>query len=290
MNGQSRILLRNIYYQGAKGISKGFVFIEGGKISDTGEEPPPEYELSDVVYDFEYKAYAIHGYGLLVKGVEYPFRGLVKPDLSVYSKTELEIIALYALASFYSMGISLPIVDTEFPDIFNKIAREHNLQLVIMHEKGSIPHYNGILYVEKENDKLYFNDNFIGLRENIFCRPESIRGDCMILDARELESLSPAAIFASSRDDPKIISLKLREPYRLLGLDEGLISKGSISDIAIYDLRPPLKQQPLIGEILFRTPFRTTQPDIVLIKGEFAVEYGDFILASIPGGIFKEIE
>ncbi len=289
MNEPGRILLKNLHYYSDGMVRKGFIYVEDHLVRDIGEEAPPEYELSDVVYDFNNQAYAVHGFSMVLNGVEQPFSGVAHPDLSVYTEEELEKIALNVITLYYSLGVTLPVIETEYPGVVNKAAKEHGLQLVLVHDRGVVPHYTNMLYIERDGGKLYYQDSFTGFEDRVFCTPEKYGEDCIAIDARRVDLPHPSVISALSRVDLDRILEALSKPYKSLGLDSGCLGKGSRSDILVYDLRSPLKQQPLIPEVLFRTPFKNLQPDLVLVKGDFALEYGEVLTVSLSKGIFKEI-
>lgn len=287
MEKPGRILFNNLHYYGDSGVKKGFLYVEEHLVKDAGEESPPEYELSDVVYDFNNRAYAVHGFSMVLNGVEHPFSGVSNPDLSVYSESELERIALYVITTYYSLGVTLPIIKTQYPDVVNKAAKEHGLQLVLVHERGVVSHYSGLFYIESDSGKLYYQDSFIGFENEAFCLPGKYDRDCLGIDARGVDLPHPSVITALGHIGFEQTLEALSKPYKSLGLDNGYLGKGSRSDILVYDLRSPLKQQPLIPEVLFRTPFKSLQPDLVLIKGDFAFEYGEILATTLPREVFK---
>jgi hypothetical protein len=287
LNRPGKILLKNLYYYSDRIVKKGFVYVEEHLVKDAGEEALPEYELSDVVYDFNNHAYAVHGFSMVLKGVEQPFRGISHSDLSIYTESELEKIALHVFTVYYSLGITLPIIETDHPGIVNKVAKEHGLQLVLVHDRGVIPHYGSLFYIERDGERLYYQDSFIGFENKVFCKPEKLDEGCIAIDARSVDLPHPSVISALGRIDFERLLEALSKPYRFLGLDNGCVDKGSRSDILVYDLRSPLKQQPLMPEILFKTPFKNLQPDLVIVKGDFAFEYGEILTVSLPRVIFK---
>jgi len=176
------VLLNNIYYRKQHVVEKGYVFFNNEAIIDLGEEPKPEYDLAELLYDYEYRAYVVHGFSVASGLSNYPFRGLEGFDPASYSDNELEEFIQAGFYELYMNGITLPIIIDARPELVNKVVKENEYKAVIMHERGVLKQYSGIAYIEIDNGILYYMDRRIGLIENIVCRLNEIRDDCHILD------------------------------------------------------------------------------------------------------------
>lgn len=271
-----RTLLNKIIYR-ARDLSKGYILFNNEKIIDHGEEAPPEYELSEMVIDYHYKAYALHGFSLAVNPMKYLFRGInTSIDLSIYSDDDLKKICLASLYELYMNGVTLPITYGERVDIVNKVAKEHNLPLAIINEENTLSKYKGLIYIDKKNNELYINDEKLGKHDNVICEFHNISHKCIIIDITNYytfnTSLIASKIYEITRSIEKTMEL-LVKPYVFLGLDHGIIDKNAYPDIIIYSLKDSKKIIP-INEINYII-LRGYPPDQVFVKGDIFFDQGE---------------
>jgi len=283
----ARVLLNGVRYVSTRGVNKGYVFFNNEEVIDCGEEPKPEYELAELVATYDYSALAVHGYSVAVELTSYIYRGTGGADLSTYTRSELKKIAYAALYELYMNGITLPIVVDQYPDIANELAREHQLKLAILHEKGTLQHYPNTLYLEEEDGELYFEDRELGEKNEVFCSLRDISGKCRILyvSGAPTYNVSLMLFLAAGRLGglPEALRI-LSEPYRLLGLDNGYISRGSRPDILVYDLRKSVKTPPLsVPEYAL---LRGYPPDQVFVEGDLFFDKGE-PLVLLPTSIYE---
>lgn len=272
-----KILLKNTWFLSSDGFKQGYVFIEGSRISETGEgETPPEYELAELVYDFERESLVVHGYSVLVDIVEYVFRGIPGIDLSVFTIDELKKLANVGIVNSYVNGVTLPVAITSYPEVIARVARENMMRIVLITQRGTVSKSPYVLLLEVDNNRVYYEDKAIGYYEDFTCTPSKINEKCKIIDTRGYGNLLTAIeeVFRSIGPE-KAITL-LTNPYRLVGIDSGYVEKNSTSDLVIHDTRNPLKTMPLwSSENLYRLLARSQQPDIVFINGDVFYEHGE---------------
>ncbi|WP_048163010.1 hypothetical protein [Thermogladius calderae] len=266
-----------VYYYGSKGVEKGFLFIDGSKIRDVGEELPPEYELSELVLRYEKPAIIVHGFSALVPGLEFPFRGLdpVQPPID---EVAVEKLVLASLSAAYANGVTLPIlVDTPDCKVSSVISRHGLTATVISPKPCAKP---GVYNILIEEDMLVYNDKVIGKWGEVVCDPRSIGDKCLILDTRREHSRSPQAWFSKS-DNPGSLLRTLVQPYRVLGLDSGFVERGSLADLVVYDLSDPVLSLPLSKLSPVVVAMRGG-PQVVFVGGEVAFEKGEHLLVQPP--------
>lgn len=272
----TRSLLKNAWFLSKEGFKRGYIFIRGSRVEDAGEQPEPEYELSELVYDFEDSAIIVHGYSLLVDVVEYVIRRISDVDLSIFTKDEKKKLAEVGLVNAYINGITLPVTETSYPEVVLDVARENGMRVGIIAERGTVPRSPFALLLEVDNGWIYFEDSRIG-RSSSICTPGSYKSDCLLVDARGYGNIT-TAIEETYRSNPNALaSYKLLTGvYNLCGIDTGFIERGSASDILIYDLKNPLKAAPIRTEQhMFVVLARSQQPDIVIIGGDIFYEHGE---------------
>jgi hypothetical protein len=274
----SRSLLNNAWYFSKSGFKRGFVFLYGSRVVDEGEEPLPEYELSELVIDFEGKALILHGYSLLVDIVEYIFRGISsKVDLSVLSKEEIKKLTEIGLVNAYMSGVTLPLAITDHPAALADAARENGVRAGILAERGTVSASPFLLVFEVDCGRLYYQDKVLGALNEVLCTPQKTRNNCLIVDARGYGN-TLTAVEEVYRSAQSVIEAyeALTRPYRVAGVDEGYVEKDSASDLIIYDLRNPLKAS-LHSRVdyLYSVIARSQQPDIVFVGGDVFYEFGE---------------
>ncbi len=283
MGSSIRFLINNVVMFSDEGIKKGFIFISNGKIADLGEEPPPEYELSELVYDYEGKALAIHGFSVLASLTDYPFRGIREPDLSVYSRQELEKFAQAGIYELLLNGVTFPIIEDKHPEIVVHLLKSLELKGALVVEKGAVKHYPDIIILEKKNDKIYYNDRLLGKYDEIFCDINNVPSQidkCMAYSLIGSISYNVSALITQAYRSlgDKIFHI-LTNSYRMLGIDKGTITKASKADLLIYSSKDSLKTAPLTLDPLIMSA-RGYPPDQVIISGDiFFDKYESLVIA-----------
>jgi hypothetical protein len=274
----TRCLFKNAWYLSSTGFKQGYVFIYGTRIRDTGEgEPEPEYELSELVYDFNGDAVIAHGYSLLVDIVEYVVRGIRDFDLSVFTREELRKLAKAGVVNAYMSGVTLPVASTSHPEVVVDIARENSLRLGIIAERGTVSGNPFTVLLEQDGEYIYYEDKKISHYSSAICKPSEIRDNCVLVDARGYGNTTTAIeeVYMAT-GDPSLSFKLLTNLYRATGIDNGFVEKDSASDLIIYDLKNPLKSMPLInGDHSYKLLARSQQPDIVFIGGDVFYEHGE---------------
>ncbi|MGC9121739.1 MAG: hypothetical protein ACP5HP_02240 [Thermogladius sp.] len=266
-----------VYYYGSKGVEKGFLFIDGGKIRDVGEEPQPEYELSELVLKYEKPALVVHGFSALVPGVDFPFRGLDPVQLPM-DEGMVEKLVLSSLSTAYANGVTLPILE-DTPDCkVSSVISKHGLTAAVISSKPCAK--PGVYNILVEEDMLVFNSRLIGRWGEVVCDPRSIGDKCLILDTRREHSRSPQTWFSKS-DNPDSLLRTLVQPYRVLGLDSGFVERGSVADLVVYDLSDPVLSLPLSKLSPVVVAMRGS-PQVVFVGGEVAFEKGEHLLVQPP--------
>ncbi|AFL66967.1 hypothetical protein [Desulfurococcus amylolyticus] len=287
-----RVLLSNLWFPSRDGVVKGVIFLENGKIGFIGETPEPEHELSELQYDFQGHAIALHGFSAIVDLVEYPFRRLGINDFSTLSRDELERLAEVGFANALANGITMPIVYTEHLKPVEKISRELGIKVVIIHE-GEVVEKSGLYYLLVKEGNIYFNDEKIGVLSDITCSPQRITEKCRIMDLRSTGStISSLSILYESGVDSGRLYRILVEPYRITRVGEGVIDVNEIADLQVIDLGNPLKASIIRHEDDFwATVSRFMDPDIVFVNGESYYERGEHLVVPVKNitGILDKI-
>ncbi len=271
-----RTLISKIYYRG-KELLRGFILFDEERIIDHGTEPEPEYELSELVINHEYKAYVVHGFSIALDPLKYPFRGFNEEiDLSIYSVDELKQIGLAAFYELYMNGVTLPIVYGEHAEIVNNIAREHNLSLAIIDEDKTLPRYKGVIYLDRRDDKLYLDERELGVYDELICSISRITRNCLAIDVKEFFTLNvsfiASKIYEVTGSLTKTIEL-LVKPYIMLDLDNGYIDKEAKPDILVYSFRDSRKLVPY-NKIEY-VVLRGYPPDQVFVNGDMFFDKGE---------------
>ena len=274
----SRSLLNNAWYISKSGFKRGFLFLYGSRVADEGEEPLPEYELSELVIDFEGRALVIHGYSLLVDLVEYVFRRIhSNVDLSVLTREEVKKLAEIGLVNAYMSGVTLPVTRTRYVEAVIDAARENGIRIGVLAERGSLSSNPFVVLFEIDSEKLYFEDKALGNLNEVVCKPQNASSQCILVDARGYGNTLTAIeeVYMSALSIKEAYEV-LTRPYRVVGLDDGYVEKGSTSDLIVYDLRNPLKASPCTSEDhLYAVIARSQQPDIVFVSGDVFFEFGE---------------
>jgi len=272
-------LLNNIFYNGVEGVVEGFILFNNEKVVDIGERAKPEYELSELVIDYGYRAYALHGYSLAIDPSKYLVRGLNEDlDLSIYSDNELEKIVYAVLYEMYLNGITLPVLFNELLEIVNRVVKEHSLEAVIVHDEGTLKHYTGIIYVERRGDKLYVNDRELGSFDKLFCTIQRVSSECVFIDISGLPTLNTSTvIYELSKNIGVNSAIKLLiNPYRVLGMDHGVLENGCRPDILVYDLRDSRLTIP--RQYVEYVVLRGYPPSQVFVKGDTFFDHGESLV------------
>ncbi|MGC8982972.1 MAG: hypothetical protein ACP5KA_04370 [Desulfurococcaceae archaeon] len=272
----SRSLLSNVWYLTSEGFKQGFVFLRGTRIEDVGEEPPPEYELAELVYNFESSALVVHGYSLIVDLLEYVTRMIGDPDISTLTKQESKKLVEVGIVNAYINGVTLPIAVTKYPEVVGEAARQNGVRVGVIAERGTVSPNPFLVVFEVDNGHLYYEDSKLGPLSTI-CRPETASKSCLLVDARGYGNVLTAIeeVYRSFNEPLESYKL-LTNPYKLAHIDGGFVEKGSASDVLVYDLRNPLKAAPILGEYcLYKVLSRSQQPDIVFIGGDVFYEFGE---------------
>ena len=274
----TRTLLKNTWYLSSSGFKYGYVFLDSTRISDVGEgEPPPEYELADLLYDFNGDAVVFHGYSLILDVVEYVFRGLQGVDLSIFTREELKKLANVGLVNSYINGVTLPIAITMHPEVVVDVARENMMRVGLVVERGTVAGNPFTVLLEVDEGKLYHGDRVIGEYSKLICTPSRVNTDCSIVDARGYGNVLTAIeeVFAHTGNPDQSLRI-LTSTYRVTGIDSGFVEKASTSDLLIHDVKNPLKTIPLtMQENLYQIAVRSQQPDMVFIGGDIFYDHGE---------------
>lgn len=273
-----RCLLKNTWYLSSKGFNKGYVYIYGGRVEEVGEgEPEPEYELADLLYDFEGDALAVHGYSVVLDVVEYVVRGVSGVDLTVFTREELKKLAKIGVVNAYTNGITLPVAITKYPEVVVDVARENGVRIGLIVERGVVSKTPFTPILEVENGYLYYEDKRLGLLEKTLCTPLNPTEDCLIVDARGYGNTLTAVeeVYRLAKTPERGYQL-LTGFYRVAGLDSGYLDKNAASDIIVYDTRNPMKTIPMTDlTSLYTLLKRSLQPDLVFVGGDVFYEKGE---------------
>lgn len=273
-----RCLIKNTWYISSTGFGQGYVYLYGSRVEDVGEgEPPPEYELAELLYDFEGDALVAHGYSLLVDIVEFPVRGLEGFDLSVFTREELKKLARIGVVNAYINGVTLPVAITSHPEVIADVARESGMRIGIVAARGTAPRLALTPLLEVEDGWLYYEDRRIGRVESSICSPGNVAGDCLLVDARGYgNTLTAVEEVYRGAQSPEQAYRTLTNFYRITGVDSGYVDKNSASDLVVYDLKNPLKSIPVTSPAsLYSLLRRAQQPDIVFVGGDVFFERGE---------------
>jgi len=271
------LLYGEVYYHGRRGVEKGFVFINGEKIGDVGSEPLPEYELAELVLKYEKPALVLHGFSALVPGVEFPYRGLGLEPRSM-SPSALERFVQASVSASIANGVTLPIfMDTDDCQVSSSLGKLGVQGIVISRQPCERP---GVLNILIARETLVFKGVELGVFSQVVCKPEEVEERCLILDTRGEHSRSVQA-WLSKSPNPRLALNLLLKPYKLLELDNGLIERGSISDVLVYDLSDPVISAPLKAVDPLTTVMRGN-PQLVFVRGEVAFEKGEHLMVEPP--------
>lgn len=274
----TKCLLKNTWFLSSSGFKHGYIFINGSRIDIADEgEPPPEYELVELVYDFQGDSVITHGYSLVTDIVEYTVRGLDNVDLGVFTREELRKLAKVGVVNAYINGVTLPVAITDHPEIIVDIARENSVRIGLIVNRGIISKNPFTILFEIEDNWVYYEDKRIGEKSKLLCQPSSLNENCLLIDGREYGNISTVIEEVYKHAESVEMAFKLlTNTYRLAGIDNGYIDKGSSSDILIHDLKNPLKSLP-IGDVknLYKLLLRSQQPDIVFIGGDIFYDHGE---------------
>lgn len=281
MNEKAHILLKDVLYLDKSGFRPGYVYSKGDAIGDVGEEPEPEYELSEMLYEMDKRAIVLHGYSAIIDTYEFAFRGYGAIDYSVFTKAELKVLAEYGLSEALSHGITLPIIASPMPEIAVEVLRKAGLPgAVISSEEIAAP--ANVITMKIRNGKVYRGDGLV-CNMSAICRPGELREGCAFLDLRGILNYSAALHLAGELVGgvEKLYEL-LVSPYVALGLDGGYIERGNLSDIVLFDLKNPQNVCPVKSqEGYWAIVKRFNRPDIVVVRGEVAYERGEHIAYTI---------
>ncbi|MET1160196.1 MAG: hypothetical protein ABWW65_04485 [Thermoprotei archaeon] len=282
-----RTFFNNIYYLSEKGVEKGFIFFDNSRIIDIGTTPEPEYEFVEYVNDYDYRAIAMHGFSIAFSPEKYVQRGLdIDIDLSTLSREEFKKIVYALLYELYMNGVTLPILVSNNVDLIASIAKEYGLSIGVIHEKGVSSKYREIIDIEVSGDNAYYNDQVLGNKKEIFCTINSISSKCRVLLVENMYTLNISIIahYVYNKTGSLQKTLKLlTEPYRLLELDNGYISKNSKPDIVVYKLDDSRKSIPL--KYVEYVILRGYPPDQVFVNGDSFFDRGE-ALVLVPISIY----
>ncbi|MEM4717402.1 MAG: hypothetical protein QXE81_01415 [Desulfurococcaceae archaeon] len=280
----TKCLLKNTWFLSSSGFKHGYVFINGSRIDDTNEgESPPEYELAELVYDFQGDSVVAHGYSIVTDIVEYTTRGLDNIDLSVFTREELRKLAKVGVVNAYINGVTLPVTITNHPEIIIDIARENSIRIGLIVDRGVVSKNPFTVLFEVEENWVYYEDRKISEMSKFICQSSMLSNECLIIDGRGYGNLSTAIeeVFKESGNFERAFKL-LTNTYRLAGIDNGFVDNGSSSDIIIYDLKNPLKSLPIRDvSNLYKLLSRSQQPDIVFIGGDVFYDHGENLAIAI---------
>lgn len=285
-----RCLLKNAWYLSSSGFNKGYVYIYGSRVENVGAgEPEPEYELSDLLYDFEGDAVAVHGYSVILDVVEYVVRGIQDVDLSIFTKEELKKLAKVGVVNAYTSGVTLPVTMTDYPEVVADIARENGIRIGLIADRGAVSRTPFTPLLEVENGYLYHEDRKVGELKRVVCSPLNLTEKCLIVDARGYgNTLTAIEEVYRHVATPEVGYYLLTGFYRVVEIDSGYLDKNSASDIIVYDTRNPMKAIPLIDKnTLYTLLRRSSQPDLVIIGGDVFYEKGENL--AIPVARVNEI-
>ncbi len=271
-----RVLFKNIYMYTVNGLSKGFIYVEDGVMKDYGLEPRPEYELSELVYDFEYKAIAFYGFSYAIKPSTYPYR------CSYIREGVRENVEKYIKASLIESirhGLTYPIIfdSPAYIDRIIQVLRTTNLKAGIVLDRDSIDYYRkyssfkNIEFIILDGDLEVCGEDVTCIGMDDVCSEDNASQSCSLLYIEY--TTIPYLVYhrlSAKGVSPKQVFKLLTSGYRLLKLGSGFIEKNVIADILVYDLRD--LKTPLLRNDPLSIVFRGYPPDIIVLNGEVVVE------------------
>ncbi|MCD6300790.1 MAG: hypothetical protein J7L82_01820 [Staphylothermus sp.] len=272
-----RTLINNVYILSAGTITKGFIFFDNEKIIDIGPEASPEYELAEYVMDYEYKAVALHGFSVVTRLSNYPFRGTSNYDLSTYTKNEIKKFIQAGLYELILNGVTLPIVIDDYPELVAEVLRHLDINGVIVSDTTTKT-YPGIKYLFIEENIVKYGKKELGKFNEIFCKLNQINDKCLFLDISDLPTynISAISLLATQLGTRDSFMDLITKPYKVLNLDKGVINKGAKPDIVLYDLRDSLKTIPV--ENIDSIILRGYPPDQVYLGGDIFFDHGESLV------------
>jgi hypothetical protein len=284
---QIHTLLKNTYYYGIRGVERGFIYFNNEKIIDVGEEARPEYDFSELVIDYGFKAYILHGYSVIASLINYPFRGIGRIDPTMYSRSELEKIVHAALYELIMNGVSLPatiIRDENEARAVISVLKRNNIRAVILAEEGTISEYRGIYNIGIREEKLVYEDKILGDTRKAICKPQTVNNECLFLDISNIHTYNLSLIinlliYKTGLKQETVIDL-LTKPYRVLGIDDGVVRVNGRPDIIVYDLREPYNTVP--KQYVETVILRGYPPTQVFINGDTFFDHGESLVLSKP--------
>ncbi|MEM4691227.1 MAG: hypothetical protein QXT88_02620 [Desulfurococcaceae archaeon] len=268
-----KVLLNNVYYL-KDAVYKGFIYFDENSIIEEGSEPDPEYELSELVYEFKENAFILHGFSVIVNPTRYLYRGFNNLEMSVFDEREIEKLVYSALYELIINGVTLPIIIDEKPEVVSKILFENGIKGVLIVDRGTSRRIGDNIYLEIDETSIYHEDSRIGYVHDLICRVDNFKSNCVFLDIREegtwnLSSIIYYIVRSKGVDVENVIRV-LTNPYRLLKIDSGKIEKGSKPDLLIYDLKNSFLTTPI--NMLKYVVLRGYTPDYVFLRGDALVE------------------
>ncbi|MCD6488815.1 MAG: hypothetical protein J7K21_06295 [Desulfurococcales archaeon] len=281
----TRILLNNIYYFTGYGVKDGFIFIENSIIKDLGSEPPIEYDLSDLIYDFGSKALALHGFSVAVTPSLYFIKKAGIKDPSTLSKEGLETGIKACLYELLLNGVVFPIIyEEKYIDVVINIAKSLAIDLGIIvtpaieNYINNLLSYKNFFLISVHEGKDYARNV---IKEEEICSLDSVSPECKILYLSETLNMGSIILFVSKKlgSLEKTVSL-LTKPYELFNIGKGFIEKGERADLLVYDASK-LPKAPFNKKYPPDIILKGYSPDLVFIKGDIAVEKGiNYIIES----------
>lgn len=277
MKELARTLLNNVLYFKNNEVTSGFIYFNNERIIDTGLEPSPEYELSELVINYENGALAIHGFSVAIDVFKYILKNKYSREtIDTLSNSELEKIVNNVLYELYLNGVTLPVIHSYRIDIVNKVIKENNLEAVLIHS-GELREYNDVHYIVVEDNQLIHRDRVLGDIDTTICRYESLTSNCLFIDTTDSLTQNVSFIInnllrKTNNSFEQAISL-LYKPYVSLGIDNGELLNGSKPDIVIHDLRNSLKTLP--RSIVKYVLLKGYVPEQVFVKGDLFFDRGE---------------
>ncbi|MEM4619415.1 MAG: hypothetical protein QW607_04290 [Desulfurococcaceae archaeon] len=273
-------LLNNLYYLKNNGLNHGFIYFNTEKIIEIGEKPSPEYELSELIIDYEHRALALHGFSIAIDVFKYVFReNYSEEKLSTLSSVELEKIASNVLYELYMNGITLPVIYGHRVDIVEKVVKENNLETVFIHS-GELREYSGLKYILLKNNRLIYREIDLGEYGKIVCNSSFVTKDCVFLDTTHMFSQNTSLILYDIMKNNGLnldqSLIYLFKPYIVLGIDNGDLNKNSRPDIIVHDFRNSLKTTSF--KTMKNVLLKTYTPDQVFVKGELFFDRGESLV------------
>lgn len=261
-------------------ILSGFIYFSNERIIDVGIEPSPGYELSELVINYDYRALAVHGFSIAIDIFKYVFRNNYSNELiDSFSNNELEKIINNVLYELYMNGITLPVIYGYRIDIVNKVIRENDLDIVLIHS-GELSESHRTHNIIVKNNKLFYNDRELGDLREAICKVDSITNKCIFIDTTNYYSQNTSMILRDLMKEnnygfEQALHLLLK-PYVSLGFDNGCIDKNSKPDLVIHDLRNSLKTTPY--SLLKNVLLKNYPPDQVFINGDLFFDHGESLV------------